>query len=153
MKIIIDNREQKPLDFKLGTLRATLNVGDYGAEMENGYVLPIVFERKGISDLFGSLSKGYERFRREILRAKEQDIHLIIIIEGSLRRVLSGCSNSMRTPISIVYQLFTIKVRYGVDIVFCNTREEIQEYITHYFLAEEREHNDTKSPEVRKPLS
>jgi ERCC4-type nuclease len=113
----------------------------------------VVFERKSINDLYGTLSKGYSRFKQEIERSKGLRILLIIIVEGSLRRVLSGCSNSRRTPISIVYQLFTLRVRYGIETVFTNTREEMSQYITHYFLAEEKERNDTKSPEVRKPLS
>ena len=116
--------------------------GDYRAKFSDGSTSQVVFERKSINDLFGTLSQGYERFRREIKQSEQEGIRLIIIIEGSLRRVLSGCVNSKRTPISIVYQLFTIRVRYGVESVFCITREEMQEYITHYFLALEREHQD-----------
>ena len=99
-------------------------------------------ERKSIGDLYGTLSQGYDRFKREILKAAENKITLVIIIEGSLRRVLAGYRNSQRTPISIVYQLFTLKVRYKIDSVFCNNRDEMSQYITHYFLAMEREHED-----------
>ena len=153
MVIICDTREQKCLEFSVPTKRGTLAVGDYRAEFSDGSVSQVVFERKSINDLFSTLSSGYPRFKREIELSHELRISIIIIVEGSLRRILRGCSHSQRTPISIVYQLFTIRLRHNVETVFCQDRDEMSEYITHYFLAEEREHNDTKSPEVRKPLS
>ena len=66
MTIIIDNREQKPLEFSVPTKRGTLAVGDYRAEFSDGSVSQVVFERKSINDLYGTLSKGYSRFKREI---------------------------------------------------------------------------------------
>jgi ERCC4-type nuclease len=150
MQIIIDTREQKPLEFAVPTLRECLNVGDYSCRFEDGHIPPVVFERKSLGDIYGTLSGGYDRFKREMQLARELEITLIIIIEGSLRRVLSGYSNSRRTPISLVYQLFTIRVRYGIHTVFTNTREEMSEYITHLFLALEREYEDSKK---REPLS
>ena len=144
MIIIVDTREQLPLEFSVPTKRGTLAVGDYRAEFSDGSVSQVVFERKSLNDLYGTLSKGYSRFKEEITRARELQLSLIIIVEGSLRRVLSGCSNSQRTPISIVYQLFTLRVRYGIETVFCNTREEMSQYITHYFLALERERQDVQ---------
>ena len=153
MEIIIDTREQKPLEFTVPTIRECLPCGDYRAKFSDGSLSEVVFERKSINDLFSTLSSGYPRFKREIELSHELRISIIIIVEGSLRRILRGCSHSQRTPISIVYQLFTIRLRHNVETVFCQDRDEMSEYITHYFLAEEREHNDTKSPEVRKPLS
>ena len=153
MIIIIDTREQKPLEFTVPTIRECLPCGDYRAKFSDGSTSQVVFERKSINDLFSTLSSGYPRFKREIELSHELRISIIIIVEGSLRRILRGCSHSQRTPISIVYQLFTIRLRHNVETVFCQDRDEMSEYITHYFLAEEREHNDTKSPEVRKPLS
>ena len=153
MQIIVDSREQLPLEFSVPTIRECLPCGDYRAKFSDGSLSEVVFERKSINDLFSTLSSGYPRFKREIELSHELRISIIIIVEGSLRRILRGCSHSQRTPISIVYQLFTIRLRHNVETVFCQDRDEMSEYITHYFLAEEREHNDTKSPEVRKPLS
>ena len=141
MKIIIDSREQKKLEFDCPAVIECLSVGDYSCRFDDGHVPPVVFERKSKNDLYGTLSMGYQRFKYEIELSKEQKISLIIIVEGSLRSVLSGCTNSKRTPISLVHQIFTIRVRYGIETVFCNTREEMSQYITHTFLALEREHN------------
>lgn len=153
MQIIIDTREQKPLEFSVPTIRECLPCGDYRAKFSDGSLSDVVMERKSIGDLYGTLSQGYDRFKREIFKAAENKITLVIIIEGSLRRVLAGYRNSQRTPISIVYQLFTLKVRYKIDSVFCNNRDEASQYITHYFLACEKEYNDTKLTEKRESHS
>ena len=148
MIIIVDTREQKPLEFTVPTIRECLPCGDYRAKFSDGSLSEVVFERKSINDLFSTLSSGYPRFKREIELSHELRISIIIIVEGSLRRILRGCSHSQRTPISIVYQLFTIRLRHNVETVFCQDRDEMSEYITHYFLAEEREHNDTTKREL-----
>lgn len=145
MKIIIDTREQKPLVFNHKSITAVevkgLSVGDYGA-MSSEYVHPVVFERKSINDLYGTLSQGYDRFKCEIERAKEQNTKIIVIVEGSLKRILMGTAFSKRTPESIVYQLFTLRVRYDVETVFCANREEMAEYITQFYIAHHKEYLD-----------
>ena len=147
MKIIIDTREQKPLEFTVPTERGCLPVGDYCAKFSDGSTSQVVFERKSIVDLYGSLSKNYNRFREEIERSKRLGIELIIIVESNLRRVLGGIPNSQRNGISICYQLFTIRIRHGIETVFCTNRDEMSQYITHYFLAEDREYQDSKKRE------
>ena len=145
MKIIIDTREQKPLVFNHRFITDVevkgLSVGDYGA-MSLEYVHPVVFELKSINDLYGTLSGGYERFKAEIERAKEQNTKIIIIVEGHLKRILMGTAFSKRTPESIVYQLFTLRVRYDVETVFCANREEMAEYITQFYIAHHKEYLD-----------
>lgn len=145
MEVIIDSRERKPLQFNFPTIKECLPVGDYRAKFNNGNLSSVIFERKSIGDLYGTLSQGYDRFRREIGRSSELNLSIKIIVEGSLRRVLQGYNNSRRTPISIVHQIHTIRLRYGVETIFSNNREEMSEYITHMFLALERESNDNNS--------
>ena len=146
MRIIIDTREQLPLKFThkaiTQIINKCLNVGDYGALFNDGVEIPIVFERKSIPDLYGTLSKGYERFKKEIERSKEQNLQLIIIVEGNLSRVLHGTTYSMRTPESLVYQIFTIYVHYGIQTIFCKDREDVSEYITQLYLSHEKEYFD-----------
>lgn len=148
MKIIIDTREQKPLEFQhhfiTEVVRQKLIVGDYMVMFKDGYIPPISYERKSLSDLVGSLSKGYKRFRKEIIRAKENNIQLIIIIEGSLTRIIKGFPESQRCGEEIFQQLNTIKVRYGVPYIPLNNREEISKYIIEHFLAYGRERFNNK---------
>lgn len=144
MILLIDTREQSPLDFQKAkeTKRICLNIGDYGACFYGEDHIPVVFERKSISDLYGTLSAGYDRFRREIQRAKEKEIRLIIIVEGTLSQVLKGYKHSKRSPISIVYQLFTLRARHSVETVFCKDREEMAEYIFQFYTAHYKEWQD-----------
>jgi len=156
MTILVDTREQKQLDFKhkfiKGIKTTCLNVGDYCASFSSIYDCPVVFERKSIADLYGTLSQGYERFKRELERAKENDIKLIIIVEGNLHRVLHGTPYSQRTPESIVYQLFTLRARYNIETVFCKDREEMAEYITQYYIAHKKEYDDNQLKQLPKNI-
>lgn len=165
MIIKIDNREQRPLVFESKLVKSyqkcTLNVGDYGCVLSDGYEVPVYFERKSISDLYGTLSQGYERFKKELLRAKEQNKKLILIIESSLTRVLQGVGFSQRTPESITYQIFTISLKYDLGIVFTISREESSTYITNYYYAISKEYNlkkmenyaNSKSPTNEKNIN
>lgn len=144
MKILIDSREQLPLQFDnkqiTDTIRQKLNVGDYGCVFEDGYEVPVYFERKSLTDLFGTLGEGYVRFKKEIIRAKETEKKLIIIVEKCLLAVARGCDRSYRSGDAILSQLFTIRQRYGVETVFCSNRVECAEYITHFYLSYGREY-------------
>jgi hypothetical protein len=76
----IDTRESKPLQFNGEVNISTLNVGDYSCDKS---IQKIVVERKSAADWSGTVSKGYDRFIREILRAKEQGIYLVMVIDSS----------------------------------------------------------------------
>lgn len=146
--MLTDTREQKGLDFNhpdiAFTVKQKLCVGDYCIKFNDDYIPPVVFERKSIGDLFGTLTGDYDRFKKEVIRAKESGITLILIIEGSLTRVLKGYKHiNPRNPSErihidgyrIVRTLLSLYVRYGVFPVFCKDREEMQIYIVEYYLA------------------
>ena len=85
LNIYIDTREQKPLEFTsdiVSTVQRTkLPYGDYACSI-NGEKCPIVFERKSLSDLYGTLGKGMSRFKKEINRSIEDGRKLVIIVEA-----------------------------------------------------------------------
>jgi len=144
LEIFIDTRESAPLSFKneyiTKVVRRKLSVGDYGCVFKDGYEVPVFFERKALGDLFSTLGTGYKRFKREILRSHESKKTLILIIEGSLFKVLAGYEYSNLTGLSIIRKLFTLWVRYGVMPVFCNSREEMAEYITQFYISAGKEY-------------
>lgn len=139
MRIIIDTREQKPLRFDNEYITQvetkTMAVGDYGCVFKDGHEVPIYFERKSISDLFGTMGAGYPRFKREILRAQEKKATLFIIVEGALYDIFRGCPHSQLKGISVIRKLFTLWVRYGVQPIFVEDRDEMSEYITQFYIA------------------
>lgn len=142
MTIVCDTREKSPLLFNHPEVKEvkkkSLVVGDYTAVLDDGYQVSVHFERKTIPDLFGSLSREYPRFKKEIIRAKENNITLVLIIEGSLLKVLAGFKRSEVSGVSILKTIFSIWVRYGVVPIFCKDRTEMANFIVHYFWAEER---------------
>ena len=81
------------------------------------------------------MGKGYGRFKREIQRAHEGKSTLIIIVEGTLTEVAKGYSHSQIKGVSMVYKLFTLWIRYGVQTVFCKDRREMSGYIMNFYIA------------------
>jgi len=106
---------------------------------------PLFFERKTISDLFGTLGKGHERFKREIKRAQDSNVGLVVVIEGSLGEVLLGFGYSTLKGLSVLRQLLTFKWRYGVDHRFFVDRSEMSEYIVETFVCVGKEYLRNKS--------
>lgn len=141
MRIMVDSREQKPIEFDVsGAISSVTTTGlpfaDYWCEWEPGSEkagysceMPVVFERKSIGDLFGTLGKGMERFKREIERAKENNVQMILIVEGSIRDVARGYEHSKREGDSILKTMFTLWVKYDLVPVFCNDRHEMRRFM------------------------
>lgn len=83
INIIIDTREQTPWAFDMSMCNVrigTLKTGDYALDGDTGFAI----ERKSLDDFLGTISTGWERFQREIYRAKDAQFPAFpIIIEGS----------------------------------------------------------------------
>lgn len=124
-----------------------MDVGDYGCEFEDGHVVPIVFDRKSIGDLFGTMGKGYPRFKRCIKRAQESKVTLFIIVEGSMSKVLKGYEHSQTKGISMIYKLFTLWLRHGIQTIYCSDRKEMAEYITQFYIAAGKQYLKRKASE------
>lgn len=137
MVILIDSREQKPLTFHFPFVEYVrcekLDVGDYGCLFKDGTECSTYFERKSMSDLFGTMTWGYERFRKEILRAKESNKNIIILIESNILSIFKGTKHSKVDGISIFRKLMTLYIKYGLHFHCCNSREEMELYIYHYY--------------------
>ena len=153
MQILIDTREQDALTFNkdIETERVKLNVGDYGCKIGNS-LAPLFFERKSLGDLYGTLSGGYKRFKKEINRASVDGVMLVLAVDVSLIRVMKGFKHSKRDPDSLVKQCFTLMIRHKVPCLFFKDSKDMAEYITQTFLAIEREHNEQQTNQRRTPL-
>ena len=149
MIIIQDSREQLELDFsgiegvekveKMG-----LAYGDYTA-IVHGKPCPIVFERKGLGDLFGTMGKGYERFKREMQRAKDDNVKLILIIEGSYTDVWNGFERSQIDGASMLKKLSTLYIKYDLEFIFCESRRVMARRIVDVYSAVERNYSKALS--------
>jgi hypothetical protein len=122
-KIFVDTREQKPLRFDLPIEVKTLNFGDYAFSNEENSCNTYI-ERKSIGDFVGTLSGGYERFEKEIIRSVENKAYLIILVEDGL----DNCKSFNYLP------HVSKKIRATPEFVFHNVRSLIQKYPTIQFL-------------------
>ena len=150
MTIQIDSREHKwelarihrqltALGCK--TIVTKLYVGDYQS-LDNPRL--VIDRKKDLQEICGNVTQQHERFQRELLRAQEAEIQLIILIEHgddiqSLEDVyfwdnprLSE-SPKATTGKSLYRSLCTIRDRYHVRFEFCNkhnTGQRIMELLT-----------------------
>lgn len=79
VQILIDTREQKPL-WLLSDAIQKLHVGDYTTKKLLG---KFHIERKSLEDLYGTMTNGHSRFKRELKRAKDTKCKLVIFVEGT----------------------------------------------------------------------
>ncbi len=136
MRILIDSREQRPLTFGCISERKALKFGDYGCMFSEIYQYPVVFERKSIPDLYGSLTQGYDRLRKCFDKAEKAKFRLIIVVEGTKEKVLKGYDHSARDPETIIKQLETIQRKYAVETLFFGNRVSMANHIHDIFLEE-----------------
>jgi ERCC4-type nuclease len=145
MKIYVDTREQRPIDFTGAEnvseiIRTKLPYGDYAAAWEDKHgehieFMPLFIERKGMNDLFGTLTSGMERFKNELARAKEDGISLIIMVEGCFREIYMGAKHSTVEGDTILKTLHTLWVKHDVPYILCNDRDDMRDTIIHLFSA------------------
>ena len=155
--IYIDTREQTPLDFSyfpnIIVNQNTHNVGDYSCVMFNNglHSAPTtsrtIFERKSKADLWGTLGGDHSRFKREMERAKNIGINLVLIIECPLTSINNGYKyrkggKSIASKFSgpaMVKKLGTLRERYGLEIVYCKNKKDMELCIYQRWFAECRE--------------
>tara|TARA_Y100000310_G_scaffold253648_1_gene260540 strand:+ start:735 stop:1175 length:441 start_codon:yes stop_codon:yes gene_type:complete len=139
MDIIIDSREQKPL-WKKSTKTTQfemkgLFIGDYSIK---GYEDKIAIERKSPTDLFGTLGRGHKRFKKELeksLKYKYFGIYIETSFGNILNKNFKHSHKSKMKGFVIIKILETIKLKYNIDVVFCNNRNEMRKRIKSVFNA------------------
>jgi len=111
LTIITDSREQTPLVFEnLPTERGTLISGDYSVK---GFENDFAIERKSIADLCGSLTRGRERFERELHRLRGFDFARVLIV-GSPDEVSKHTPNAK----AIFSSITAMEIRWRIPFLF-----------------------------------
>ncbi len=120
MKLLIDTREQRPLDFPDGieTAPATLAAGDYSAP---GLEEHVAIERKELSDFIACIGPERDRFKRELARLRGYPCRAVVI-ESDLRTILNGEYRSQIAAESVLGSLCSWMTRYKVPFIFASDR-------------------------------
>lgn len=111
LEVLIDTREQKPLTFKVSKI-LKLDFGDYtvgGDDYSYTYV-----DRKSESDFKSTMSVGFDRFVREIERARNFDSFLYIVVDSSIENIRKNNRSSAH--------------RSNLSYIWHNVRKLIREY-------------------------
>lgn len=109
--IIIDTREQRPLDFlHLPSERGTLQSGDYSVA---GLEAEFAVERKSVADLCQSVTRGRERFERELHRLRGFDFARLLIV-GEPYEVARVSMNAK----AVFSSLTAFETRWRVPVVW-----------------------------------
>ena len=138
--IVYDTRENMPLNFRRSKYvknikRKKLNTGDYSIE---GMEHLISIERKSPTDLFNTLGKGIKRFKKEIERAVNLE-YFAILVECRYMEVLNKTfENSHYSSLKgnqVIQTLNTLKLKYGIDVIFANDRVEAASIVRNLFIS------------------
>lgn len=143
--IIIDTREKANQhiikafeDYNIKHIKRKLNYGDYGvliAKDDNlineDIVLKVSVERKGSLDEIGAnLTRGKERFAREMQRCVDDNASMIIMVEGvSYEDIINENYKIKLTAKQFLALLHTIYGDYKVPTVFIPNKNNVPLYI------------------------
>ena len=129
--IIQDTREKKPWTFQAtGGVNEVkvlkLDTGDYSIlGMEEKFMV----ERKAsVDELFMNLGVQWERFEREMERAKPYK-YKYLVIEATMRDVYRGSRYSKMSGRFIMARLMHLQLNYGVHVVFAGTGMHVPGFI------------------------
>ena len=139
MTIQIDTREHKweraRIEMQIvkegvKTITSKLYVGDYQSLDRPRLAID---RKKSLLELCSNVTQGHERFRKELLRAEDAGIRLVILCEEDGIETLEDVyfwdnprrfdSPKATTGKQLYRSLCTIRDRYGVQIEFCEKSE------------------------------
>ena len=142
MKIVIDTREQTPLDFgryDCEVVRGGLATGDYGIA---GLESLAAVERKSEDDLLGCLTCSRPRFERELARARGMEL-FAVVCETTWARLAGGEYRSQMKPHACLQSLLAFQVRYGVPFYLVGSHAAAA-YCVYHVLAKFISEQDTR---------
>ena len=139
MMIQIDTREHKwerarierqLVQLGVQTITSKLYVGDYQS-WDNPRL--VIDRKKDLLELCGNVTQQHERFRRELVKAQEAGIKLIILCEQEGIQKLEDIyfwdnpridqSPKATTGYALYRSLKTIQDKYDVEFAFCSKSE------------------------------
>lgn len=135
--VVVDSSEQAPFVFsgieaegkdkgrpmQVGTVVKSLDSGDYSIV---GLESRVSVERKSVSDWFGSIGSGRDRFEREMQRLSEFDF-AAVVIEGGWNELLIDRPNTTQVSGKVASRtIASWSIRYGVHFYPCISRRHAE---------------------------
>jgi len=151
MIFVVDTREQKPYWFALSQFKTALIAGDYTTlKLLN----KVHIERKSPEDWYGTIIGGHARFRREILRARDHHIKLIMVIESSRKAFVNkefprGDQRKIKTE-TLDRICATIEARYKLEFHWCADRDKAKKKVFNLLKKHEKESKEKNGRRSRR---
>jgi hypothetical protein len=131
-RILIDTREQQPIQFTCQQIVTKLDFGDYTVG-NDGIFKNVFIERKSAKDFMATFTKELDRIKREFDRARELEAFIVVLCEYPLNKMLNVEGNAelnKHTAITSEYLFHNVKEicqEYpNVQFLFVNDRDEAQ---------------------------
>lgn len=136
-----DTREQSPIKFDNYEI-IKLDEGDYCAKNNPNNIF---VDKKDFNDATSTLSKGFERFKKEIERAKLKNKYLIMMIEAEFNDFVGiqykKWNHSQATPEFLFHRCRELLNYDNFQIVFVKNRQNSKVFIEKLFQLQ----NDIKN--------
>lgn len=132
MIILIDSREQTPLDFSgydCSVQTATLSTGDYSIL---GLEHKVAIERKSLNDLAQSFTKGRERFERECQRGMGLEV-FSVVVEGTWSDLAHSKYKSRINANALMQSIISWQVKYNTPFFFAGNAKGAAFYVVSLF--------------------
>ena len=127
--IIIDSREQVPLDFpNISTVIGTLTTGDYSiAGLEN----IISVERKNHDDLLACIGRDRDRFKAELQRLRAYRFRLLVV-EADAVTLETGDWRSSLHPSHVLGSLAAWTAQFALPVWLGGTHDACGRFVERY---------------------
>ena len=132
--IVVDSREKKNshilkyfIKHDIDYVIQKMDVADYQIQGKENLVID---RKQNLDELARNLTNrsDHARFWKEVRRAKERNIKMIVLCEhgGQIKDIKSVASwNSKYSPVSgrhLMEEIYRVHIAYGVDFLFCDKR-------------------------------
>jgi len=143
--IVIDTREQRPLEFTLPTSVSKLDFGDYSIA---GLESRVAVERKSLDDLFGSFTRTRVRMDERLQELGELAA-AAIVVEATALDVARGSKRTAVNGHSLLGSISTRCAQLGVAFVLAGDRYGSAAFIEAFLLAFHRQARSQKRASLR----
>lgn len=138
MTVLEDSREQWSYSFK-NSKRVALVAGDYSTvKLKDSFVI----ERKSLSDLYGTLTNGNQRFKAELFRAAWERITICVYVEGTkddfINKRFPKGSERLFTSAGLEKLITTFERKYHLCFHWHTSRSACKKAVYNRLLLEER---------------
>ena len=128
LPILIDTREQQPLEFK-NSIKQKLDFGDYTTNGQ--YYSKTFIDRKSESDFLGTFGSGIDRFKHEMDRCVSFNSYMFVLVESNITKIKENPRNRKIHLEYVWHNCKELILQYpkNLQIIFGQSRSGVQKLV------------------------